>query len=84
MANNRLYIGNKETKEWVLLCKGYGGGWENIFSADKVNEFLSNQTDEGFLGGSTNLILFTEYDEEVYNDFVENGTKVDVSRPLGS
>jgi hypothetical protein len=78
MANNRLYIGNKETKQYVLLSKSMGGGWSGVFNPDKFEYFLNDQTDEGFLGGSTNLVLFTEYDE-IYDDFRQNGIVIDVT-----
>ena len=76
MSNNRLFIGNTKTKEYCLLAKGWGSGW-NIVDNDELERFLYGQNNEGGLKDgkdSTNLILFTEYDPQ-YEDFYKNGLR---------
>lgn len=67
MANNRLYIGNKETKECYCLSKS-GDSWRPIGQKELkgINEIL--ETDNTWQE-KTNLILFTESDNEWYNFF---------------
>ncbi len=75
MANNRLYIGNMERKEYLLVAKGWGGFWDkDWFDAEKIEELITNSL-EGGVGQKTSLVFFTEYDD-CYDDFAKYGTKI--------
>jgi hypothetical protein len=77
MANNRLYLGNKETKEWIFVEKGWGVWWNgDKFNCDKVRAFIIYGTSEANVGDKTDLVFFTEYDE-CYDDFMKNGEEFD-------
>lgn len=71
MANNRLYIGNKRTKEKVMIAKGFGSGWE--LREERVTKFIENfeNINESDVGKKTDLVLFTEYDDELFEYFFE-------------
>lgn len=76
MANNRLYFGNTETKEYIFLEKGWGCGWEGgWFDGELIRLFISNAFHEGEIGQDTNLIFFTEY-SKCFDDFVDNGKQI--------
>ena len=74
MANNRLYIGNPSTGEYILLAKGYGSGW-NLHDVDTVEEWLLTCYGESDRG-PTELILFTEY-EDILTVFERTGVQVE-------
>ena len=76
MANNRLYIGNVKTKDYMFVEKGWGLSWNGGHFAPKLLEyFLENTHDEANVGDKTNLIFFTENDE-CFDDFHHNGNKI--------
>lgn len=75
MSNNRLYIGNKKTKEYIFIEKGWGSGWTgDWFDADALKEFLQEQFEEGSEQKDTDLVFFTEQ-SDMYADFIDNGFK---------
>ena len=64
MANNRLYIVDTETKEYICIAKSFGDGWE-AGNIDLYADFL-NEVRE--YGDSTRLIIGTENDDEFYKN----------------
>ncbi|MBK8225397.1 MAG: hypothetical protein IPK73_30655 [Candidatus Obscuribacter sp.] len=73
MANDRLYIGNIETKEFVYVEKGWGCGWDGSrFDGELIQAFLEGQTNDGHGNAPTNLVMFSEC-SDCYNDFLDNG-----------
>lgn len=73
MANNRLYLVDTETYEWIMLAKGWASGWQ-YWNETPLEEFLEshNANSEprdlnaagafGGLDSVTRLALFTEQD----------------------
>jgi hypothetical protein len=60
MANNRLFIYNKETNEAMLFAYSLGC-WELEACAEAINEFLSlDDWNSACSGGPSNLSLLTE------------------------
>jgi hypothetical protein len=70
MANNRLYLVDTETYEWILLAKGWASGWQ-YWDKTPLEEFLESHnansdprdlTAAGAFGKNplTKLALFTE------------------------
>lgn len=80
MANNRLYIGNKETKQYAYLTKGYADGWDAYNSEGLKNNFLNfiEQTDtfKESNNGKTNLFFFTEADD-IWDEAMEEWEKIE-------
>ena len=72
MANNRLYIGNKDTKEFEAISKA-GDIWRRLTMKDlkRLNNLL--QTDNIWCD-ETNLVLFTESDDYWFYYFHNNHT----------
>lgn len=67
MANNRLYIGNKETKEFECISKS-----EDYFRRLRTKDLrLLNNIVETECGWNKeiNLVLFRESDTDLYNYF---------------
>ena len=67
MANNRLYIADKESKKAVTLAKSNGLRWrfwtKNI--QDRLSVLFNKNIDCADVGDKkTNLIIITEYDED--------------------
>lgn len=70
MANNRLYIGNKKTKEFKCISKSEEYFRKLTFRDLKLlNEIII--TDNAW-GKKTDLVLFTESDDELYLYFHNN------------
>ena len=70
MANNRLYLVDTSTREYLCLAKSWGCAW-NTGNIDLYQEFMSdrfNDCDE-----KTNLIIGTENDDDFYNKWIVNG-----------
>lgn len=70
MANNRLYIVDKVTKEYVMIAKGWGVAW-SLWKHNELEDFLSTRTSDN--DEVTNLLIGHENDEEFYNEFIVNG-----------
>lgn len=72
MANNRLYIGNKETKATFCLTKAYNN-WNEVTERElpELNAIL--ETDD-IWKKTTNLVFFTESDDEMWSYFFGDGT----------
>lgn len=68
MANNRLYIVDTETKEYLMLAKNLSCGW-NVGNIAFYDEFMANRIEFD----KTNLILGTENDDAFYKKWIENG-----------
>jgi len=64
MANNRLFIGNKDTKEFRCISKS-GDNFRKLTMRDLklLNEIVI--TDNAW-SKKTDLVLFTESDDELY------------------
>lgn len=72
MANNRLYIGNKETLETFCLTKSDGENqWRKVSSKELrgLNEILMT---ESIWQESTDLVIFSENDKKWYDYFFNN------------
>lgn len=75
MANNRLFIYNKESNIAMLLAKAFGE-WECRVNEDAINDFL-NQDDwtAACDGGPSNFSLITEdqlpYDVSYFTYYAE-------------
>ena len=67
MANNRLYLVDTSTKEYLCLAKGWGCAWD-VGNIDLYQEFMSDRFDE--IGDKTNLIIGTENDDEFYDKWI--------------
>ena len=75
MANNRLYIGNRDEAEYCLIAKGFGNGWRGI-KTKTLEKFLNDRISETDVGGKTSLFLFTEYDDEygqIMGNWIDTG-----------
>lgn len=71
MANNRLYIGNIETLEYIGIAKGYQE-WD---CDSLIVEFINHYD----LPDSATLLVFFDEShekEELYNNFMTGGTDV--------
>jgi thiamine biosynthesis lipoprotein ApbE len=74
MANNRLYIGNKQTGEFVCIGKsGDGGKWREFSNNDFAFIQQISLTDN-IWNTSTDLVIFTESDD-MWWDFFHNYDK---------
>jgi hypothetical protein len=61
MANNRIFLFNKVTKEAMMLAKSFGRGWEIRETKKALEEFMSKDDwDSSCVGEPSNLILLTE------------------------
>ncbi len=70
MANNRLYLVDTSTKEYLCLAKGWGCAW-NTGNIDLYKKFLSERFND--FDDKTNLIIGTENDKDFYNKWIESG-----------
>lgn len=70
MANNRLYIGNIETRECFCISKSDENNWRDVGETELkgINDILSSD----FIWQPTSLILFTESDSFWYDKFFNN------------
>lgn len=69
MANNRLFIGNKETKETFCFSKDADGGvWRGLSEKDlpAFNEILKTDL---IWARVSSLVLFSESDDDWFNYF---------------
>lgn len=67
MANNRLYLIDKETNEAVLLAKSFGSGWNLWPKEQELQDFLNSREGSDAWGNtdkSNNLFLITENCDE--------------------
>lgn len=69
MANNRLYVVDTSTNEYLCIAKGWGCGW-NVGNIDLYTEFMFFRTNDA---DETNLIVGTEADDEFYEKWIVNG-----------
>ena len=69
MANNRLYIGNKETLEYIALSKHYCTPFElSEQSLIKLKNFI--ESPEQYCSDECIFEFFTEYDE-IHNKYLK-------------
>lgn len=72
MANNRLYIGNKETLDTFCLTKAEGDWWRELSDED-VAGFNNLLKTDLIWKNCTDLVLFSESDTAWFNYFFNNG-----------
>ncbi|HEU4903180.1 MAG TPA: hypothetical protein VFT06_10315 [Flavisolibacter sp.] len=72
MANNRLYIVNTETKEYVCIAKHLGGGW-GLGNVAELRDFLAKEGFGNDFDGKTPFLIGTENDEIFYDAYIANG-----------
>jgi hypothetical protein len=73
VANNRLYLVNKETRESFELAKDYGNGWiGEIGEFDDLEEFLSK--DRAY-NDSTDIIIGIENDDQFFETWIKPSIK---------
>ena len=79
MSNNRLYIGNKKTEEYLMLAKGFASGWDQRNDPKLLASWWEDHVffEESEIGGKTSLVVFTEYDHDLYDEFMRNGVRID-------
>lgn len=41
MANNRLFIGNRISKKYLMISKGFGSGWSGIRNLEILERFIT-------------------------------------------
>ena len=75
MANNRLYIVDTETNEFICIAKGGGCEW-NLGNAELLKEFLATRFNEG--GDVTNLKIGTENDADFYDEHLAEGENFNI------
>ena len=73
MANNRLYVGNKETKEFRCISKS-GDYFRKLTTRDLklINEVIV--TDNAW-SNKTDLVFFTELDDDLFFYFHNAATE---------
>ena len=67
MANDRLYIVNTSTKEYLCIAKDFAMGW-SCGNLDLYKEFLLIA-----VPGADTLILGTENNNDFWYDWIRNG-----------
>lgn len=70
MANNRIYLVDTETKEYLCLAKGHGSGW-SVGNIDLYVEFMKTRYSD--CDDGTILIIGTENDPEFYEKWLKDG-----------
>ena len=70
MANNRLYLVDTSTNEYLCIAKGHGCAW-SVGNIDLYTEFMNDRCNDG--DGKTNLIIGTENDDKFYDKWIRNG-----------
>jgi hypothetical protein len=67
MANNRLYLVDTSSGEYLCLAKSWKLAWV-VGNIDLYQEFMSDRLSETV--GKTNLIIGTEDDDEFYDRWI--------------
>ena len=73
MADNRLFLGNSETGEWIRLSKsgvGKNYGWYDFNIDDFIRDFIDKDRGQ-FLGYKSDLKFFTEEDQDEWDRELE-------------
>ena len=70
MANNRLYLVDTSTNEYLCLAKGHGCAW-SVGNIELYTEFMNDRFNDG--DEKTNLIIGTENDDDFYDTWIKNG-----------
>ena len=70
MATNRLFIGNKSTREYITISS-CGDNWSRLTMKQlkKINDLILT---DNIWNDESDLIFFTESDEIHYHYFVAN------------
>ena len=72
MANNRLYLVDTKTKEYICLAKKWGEPSWHARNLELYKLFLFERTKE--TDNKSSLIIGIENDDEFYNDWIKHGT----------
>jgi archaellum biogenesis ATPase FlaH len=75
MANNRLYMVNKNTKQFVCIAKSFGNGWR-LGNVNNLKNFLLEAND---FSDKSELIIITENDKEYHDVYLDE--KDNYNRP---
>lgn len=70
MANNRLYLVDSTTNEYIVLAKRYCNAWQSG-NIEIYKDFLYSRAFDS--DDQTCLILGTENDPDFYNRWIING-----------
>lgn len=70
MANNRIYLVDTESKEYLCIAKGWGVGW-SVGNIDLYDDFMLSRYSDSDDG--TVLIIGTENDPEFYDKWIKDG-----------
>ena len=71
MANNRLYIGNRDTKEAFCFTKSDINNWCGLAEKD-LSSFNDILKTDSIWETQSNLVLFSESDNQWFNYFFKN------------
>ncbi|MGH2566645.1 MAG: hypothetical protein ACRDE5_19145 [Ginsengibacter sp.] len=73
MANNRIFLANKETKEFICIAKHLGGPWYVSNVIDKLSDFLNDPKNmESFWENEKCYeIIYESDDMKGYNNFLK-------------
>jgi hypothetical protein len=74
MANNRLYIGNKKTLDYIGIAKSFTIPWDSTLVLSEFLELLETDI-TGPPGRPTDLVIFSEYDK-AWDRFTEKGNLI--------
>lgn len=76
MANNRLYLVDTEEKQFIMIAKGWGAGWQ-LGNIDQLEEFLRTLYQDGDYK-PTCLVIGTENDREFYNKHLKDAANFNI------
>lgn len=75
MANNRIYIGNKQTKEYYCFSKTDAGStWREMWHQRDIDGFNKILRSDNSWNDKTELVLFTESDSEMFDFFTSKSS----------
>ena len=70
MANNRLYLVDTSTNEYLCLAKCHGVGWCSG-NRELYDEFLLSRYNDHMY--ESHLIVVSESDDDLYDKWIANG-----------
>lgn len=68
MANDRLYIVNKETRQYVCVAKSFGDGWR-LGNVEVLKKLLEETSD---LSNKDEIVIGRESDDKFYEEHIAN------------
>ena len=75
MANNRLFLVDTTTREYLCLAKGWGYGWQ-VGNLDLYQEFLASRASHE---KTTQLLMGHESDREFMEQWIHNGSNINTT-----